>query len=200
MKTAELKAGELYAVRRQYHPCLLLSTNVYREERAVWSSRPTEYHETSAGTKPHGASSYTAPNFGFLTVAGEADLLAGLDVQTTLAAILKDGRNGRPQDTSVELVTSPAAFLGRYAEHQAVLQKRLDAEQARLDRERQRKAAVAHRHNAVVGRLNKALGEDLIARVRDDGYSEPDAVTLTFNAAEAIADLLDTLNPNPEGK
>lgn len=193
MKTADLKPGDLYAVRRQHHPCLLLSTIVYREDRAVWSDRPTEYHATPAGTKPRGASSFTAREFGFLTVAGEADALARLDAETVLAAILKDGRKGAPKDTSVELVTSPAAFLGTYAEHQAVLQKRHSAEQARLDRERQRMAAAAHRHNAVAGRLNAALGEDWIAGVPDDGCSEPSAVTLSFAAAEALADLLDAV-------
>jgi hypothetical protein len=146
------------------------------------------------GTKPRRDPSWSAPSqWGFIVLSGEADTLTALDVEATLAAIVADSRSGCPEGTSIELVTSPAAFLGRYEEHQANERKRYEAEQARRDRERQRKQAAAARHNAVVGRLNAALGEELIHRVRDDGYSEPTEVSLTIAQAEALADLLDAI-------
>jgi hypothetical protein len=201
MKTADLKAGEIYAVRRaRYdHPCLLLSTDVYREQRFSWSNKPDDYQIAPAGTKPSASKSFASPTcYGFITLNGDADMLAGLDVAATLGAILAGGSAGRPEGTSIKFVTSPAAFLGRFEEHQAAERERLNAEQASRNREKERRQAVAHRHNTVVDRFNAALREDLIAQVADDGYSEPTGVKLTLAQAEALADLLDAIRADSE--
>ena len=199
MKTADLKAGELYAVRRQSRPCLLLSTDVYREQRHSWSDKPNEYQLAPTGTKPVASKSYASPtSYGFITLAGEADVLAALDVPATLAAVLADSRTGRPDGVGIEFVTSAAAILGRYDEYVKAERERLDAAQARRDRERQKRLALVDRHNAVAARLNAVLGEDVIPRKQPDGYGEPMCVELTFAVAEELADLLAYLTTDQE--
>lgn len=198
MKRADLKAGETYAVRRQYRPCVLLSTDVYRRQQFTWSSKPDDYAIAPAGTKPGASKSFASPTcYGFITLSGDADTLAGLDVAATLAAILADGSAGRPQDTSIEFVTSTSAFLGRYAEHEAAERERREATQARWRIEESQRAAAHARHDAVARRLNTALGEDALRRSSE---SSPTHVSIPLAQAEALAELLEILRPTNDDK
>lgn len=194
MKRTDLKAGELYAVRRAGYPCLLLSTAVYGMHRHTWSSQPDEFRETREGTKPSRSASWASgTDYGFITLSGDGDTLANVAADEALAALLAHGNSpkARPEGTSVQFVTSLTAFLAPWDVHAANEAARLDAERARREKERDRRLAAVARHNAVVRRLNDRIGDTHIALAELNGYDEPTGVKLTLAQAERIADLLE---------
>lgn len=195
MKRADLKAGEIYAVRRAQNPRLLLSPDVYR-----WKSsdrQPDSYDLAPPGTKPRRDPQYwgyTRTNYGYLTLEGDLDTLAGIDVESALAAIVA-GKSA-PVDTSVKVVTESSAILAPYAVHQANEQAKHDAYIAQRDRERVVRAAAQARHDAVARRLNAILREDVLRRA--DEHSTPTHIELPIAQAEALADLLDAIRAGSE--
>lgn len=201
MKAKDLKAGELYAVRRQYHPCLLLSTDVHQRQRYTWTSKPDEYTPAPTGTKPRQSSSFASPTeYGYVTLTGDRETLAKLDPAQALADIAGDGyRSKLPEGVSIVFVTSTAAFLGRFEEHVKAELRRLAAANERRDLEGQRRRERVERHNAVVRRFNAALGGDVINLVPPVAYNGPLGVMLPFDVAERIAELLATPTHEPEG-
>jgi hypothetical protein len=195
MKRIDLKAGEVYAVRRAVRPHLLLSTEVITW--AASTRNPHRYAVAPAGTKPRRDPNNwqsTRTHHGFLTLEAYADVLAQVDVEMALSAILAGGRE--PDDTRIRLVTESAAFLAPYAVQVENEQRELDARAARLERERAAREAAHARHNRVARRINEALGEHVPHK---SDQSTPTHVAVPLAQAEEIADLLEMLRP-PKGE
>lgn len=195
MKTADLKAGELYAVKYKSGPCLLLSADIHEE----LAGRGSVTYSPAPGRKPQRDPSkswgFDKRNYGFLVLNASTEVLAEVDVPALLAAVITEGRGAIPEDAYLDLVTSPAAILGRYEAHLKAERERMAMEDARRDRAKQRRLVAVARHNTVARRLNVALGSESIRLAELDGYSEPTGVALTLAQAERVADLLATHDP-----
>lgn len=183
MKTADLKAGELYAVRHIYEPCLLMSTAVY--ERRSGRMGPERWALAKAGTKPHRDQpkfhSQGRIDYGFVVLAGPADALTGADRDSILRHLVEHGESkyAVPEGTSIQMVFSAVAFTGEYARVQ-------EEQRARKDAETARKQKRVDEYNAVVDGLNAMLGDMPLERVEVGWDEPPTGVKLTLGQARRV--------------
>lgn len=192
MKTADLKAGEVYAVRRAGQPCMLLSTEVYSLKSSL--RFPDSIAPAPAGVKPRRDPTSLAwgkKDYGFVLLAGGLEDLTAVNAEEALAEIVEHGRLGAPEDTSVEFVTHVTEILAPYTEYQAAEEERMAAMRKRLEEDDARRESAKQRYDAVAARLNAVLSSGQIKSAKQASLVEPTGMALTLSQAEEIADLLD---------
>lgn len=184
MKSKLLKAGNIYAVRNVYEPCLLIDTTVHVQHlrpRGATSYGPAANHTPCRDTsQSYGFDSW---NYGYLMVKGTPEALASVNVLAAHASLLT---NGRPPETSaieVQFVTSAAAILGPYARIRA-------RDQEQREREAARRQEVVDQYNAIAEQLNTVLWDQPLTTADAELHVEPEGVRLTFNQASALANAL----------
>lgn len=187
MKTADLKIGQLYAVRHIYEPCLLLSTAVY--ERSTGRMGPAKWALAKPGTKPHRDQSkffgQGRVDCGFAVLAGPVAKLgcirAEADAQSILDFLVAHGEDESvvPKGTSIQLVFSAVAFTGEYEAVRAETEARKAAETARKQKR-------VDEYNAVVDGLNTMLGDMPLRRAEVEWNDPPPVVGLSLAQARTL--------------
>lgn len=184
MKSVDLKAGEIYAVRHRYEPCMLLDTAVHCE---LFPGRGNISYTPAADHKPGRDKSkgwgFDRRDYGYLLLAGTREALAAVDWVAAYEALLETGRLPEDSDVRVLLATSLASILGPF--------ERVRAEQdAQRDVEAERRRKESAAYNAIVDRLNTVLPEaHRIWRAREEAGAPLD-LTLTLEQARLIAERL----------
>lgn len=187
MKTADLKVGELYAVRHVYEPCLLLSTAVY--ERRSGRMGAEKWALAKPGTKPHRDQSkffgQGRVDSGFVVLAGPVAKLGCVrseaDAQSILDFLVAHGDADAvaPKGASIQMVFSSVAFTGEYETVQAEAEARKAAETARKQKR-------VDEYNTLIDGLNTVLGDKPLRRAEVEWGEPPMKVELSLEQARAL--------------
>lgn len=187
MKRTDLKAGEIYAVRR-LGASLLLSTDVWQQ--SLHRMGPDAY-KPAPGKNPWRDPSRFGDrtNYGFIMLGGDSKALTAADGPGILAYLETNGysadsRHALPAGVWLNFVTSTVAIIGPYGEHVAYEKEKQEAEERRNEK-------LTAEYNAIVDALNRALRDEGAPIDRAYGnWAPPTEVRLSVAQTARLAAVL----------